>query len=65
MVVGKDKFRRQFTLTSATASEIQLICHSTGEASSELIRRLIECEAMLIRRGFVPHKAKRRGQQHA
>ncbi|WDF82222.1 hypothetical protein PQ472_10060 [Lacticaseibacillus pabuli] len=65
MVVGKDKFRRQFTLTPATATEIKLICQSTGEASSELIRRLIECEAMLIRRGFVTHKAQGRGRQHA
>lgn len=64
MVVSKDKFRRQFTLTPTTANEIQMICHSTGESSSEMVRRLIECEAMLIQRGFVTHTAGRR-RKHA
>lgn len=64
MVIGKDKFRRQFTLTPTAANEIKMICRSTGETSSELVRRLIECEAMLIQRGFVTHAAGRR-RKHA
>jgi hypothetical protein len=64
MVISKDKFRRQFTLTPTTANEIKMICHSTGETSSELVRRLIECESMLIQRGFVTHTAERR-RNHA
>lgn len=56
-MISPNNHQVKITMTNAAQQQLNEIKTATGERTSELIRRLIQQEALLIRAGFMPgHK---------
>ncbi|KRM56646.1 hypothetical protein FC18_GL001778 [Lacticaseibacillus sharpeae JCM 1186 = DSM 20505] len=56
-IISPENHQVKITMTNTAQQQLNEIKAATGERTSELIRRLIQQEALLIRAGFMPgHK---------